>query len=651
MGIQAYDFKKDALMILDALPDLYLILSIDLTIIGVSDAYLNAALTTRQKIVGKCIFEVFTNKADDPNATGIHQLHNSLNRVLINKVQDTMPIQKYNIRQQITEGLSGTRYWGLQNSPVLDKKNKVKYIIHRMVDVTSFMTEKSLPGTHHPEIIQYFKYLDEINQQLRIAEDIHLAILDAIPDAMLTIDREGVITDINQALLTLFGYSQHELLGQQMEMLIPEPYRSRHPAHREMYFKSPRSRPMGLNMVLFGQQKNGNLISIEISLSPLTTTQGQFAIAIIRDVSLRIEQTKILQEKEIALTNANIKLKREKEHMEVSHKKSLLLTGLSETLVSCKNQDELVIVISSYASKILDFSNGVLYLFDSSHKYLEATTTWGQPNKYAQIIPPEDCWAIRRGVMHELNAHQAGIACDHIDSPQQQFSYICIPVIAQNEIFGLIYVEVKVDIDIESYRKLQLIEQNFLINMVCKTIALAIANIRLRTLLRDQSIRDVLTGLYNRRFLDEYLIKQIFYAKRQNNTIGIIMLDIDDFKKINDMHGHEVGDLVLEKLGHLLTRISRAEDVVCRYGGEEFVCILQNCSLIVTQKRAEQLRRKIQQMTKGSFPPKVTISLGISMYPDNGSTPNELIETADKALYESKNTGKNKVTTYSDMIV
>lgn len=502
---------------------------------------------------------------------------------------------------------------------------------------------KKLSGKTEAEIHQYVKHLDEVNKQLRAAETIHLAIIEAIPDAMLTINREGIITDVNHALEILFGYTQKELLGQQMEILLPESYRSKHPAQRESYFKSPHIRPMGDDVARFGQKKNGHIFSVEISLSPLSTTQGQFAIAIIRDVSARVQQKKLLQEKEKELTEANRKLEIEKHSLDISNKKRELLAGLSETLIACKNQDEMVIAISSYANSVLDFSKGILYLFDSSHKYLEATATWGNPSKYEQIITPDECWAIRRGITHETLASEPGIPCEHIKSPTQEFYYICIPVTAQNNIFGLMYLE------IENYHCAQLIECHLLINMVSKTIALAIANINLRNLLRDQSIRDALTGLYNRRFLDEYLMKQLFYAKRQNSTLAIIMFDIDDFKKINDTHGHEVGDDVLEKLGHLMARLTRAEDVVCRYGGEEFLCILQNCSLPLAKKRAEEFRREINHMTKGPFPPAVTISLGISMYPADGTTPNELIEAADQALYESKKTGKNKVTTYNGM--
>ncbi len=647
MGMSEKDFRKDAVTILESAPDLYLILNTALKIVGASQAYLNATMTERQKIIDKDIFEIFPDNPDDPSATGIENLRNSLNRVLTNKSTDTMAIQKYAIRRQSTDGQFEIRYFSPQNSPVFDKKNNVEYIIHRVVDVTSFIQEKELSGKMEMEmeIHQHVKHIDEVNKQLRVAEAIRLAIIDAIPDAMLTINRAGVITEVNHALETLFGYAQKELLGQQMEILIPEPYRSRHPAHRENYFKSPRVRPMGINMELFGQQKNGHIFSIEISLSPLTTTQGQFAIAIIRDISARVQQTTLLQEKEKALTEANNKLEIEKHNLDISNKKGFLLTELSETLIACKNQDEMIIAISSYASKILDFSKGALYLFNSSHKYLEATSTWGEPDKYEQIITPKECWAIRRGIIHETNASEAGVICDHIKNPKQKLSYICIPVTAQNEVFGLMYTEIEIANDHHA----RLIEYHLLINMVSNTVALAIANINLRNLLHNQSIHDALTGLYNRRFLDEFLMKQLFYAQRQKSTLAVIMFDLDDFKKINDTHGHEVGDIILEKLGHLMTHMTRAADVICRYGGEEFVCILQNCSLILAKKRAEEFRREIQHITKGPFPPEVTISLGISMYPADGAMANELIEKADKALYESKKTGKNKVTAYSDM--
>lgn len=622
-----HDFKNETLVILESVPDLCLILNTDLQILGASQAYLNATMTESQKIIGRNFFEIFPNNSKVPSATDIEHLRGSFHRALTNKAPDIIAVQ-----QQESHEPGKIRYWSTQNSPILDKKNNVKYILHRVINLTSEM-----------EVKEHAKHLDKVNKQLRIAEAINVAIIKAIPDAMLTINNNGLITDVNQALETLFRYDKDELLGQQIEVLIPQPYHSRYLKLLKNYFKSPSAKPIGHNMALFAQKKKGELFSIEINLSPLSTSQGRFAIAIIRDISLRAQQTKLLQIKEKELIEANNKLEIDKYRLEMINKKAALLTELSETLIACKNQDEMLIVISTYANKILDFSKGILYLFDASHKYLEGTTTWGNPDKYEYIITPEECWAIRRGLFHETNLSEPGIPCDHIKDHKHNLTYICVPVMAQNEILGSLYIE------IENYHHATVIEHHLLINMVSKTIALAIANINLRNLLRDQSIRDTLTGLYNRRFLDEFLIKQLFYAKRQKQTLAIILFDLDDFKKINDTYGHEVGDIILEKLGKLMMSITRAEDAVCRYGGEEFICILLNCSLILAKKRAEEFRQKIQDMTKEHFPPAVTISLGISIYPTDGHMPNELIETADKALYESKKTGKNKVTVYSDM--
>ncbi|MFZ4077150.1 MAG: sensor domain-containing diguanylate cyclase, partial [Legionellaceae bacterium] len=437
-------------------------------------------------------------------------------------------------------------------------------------------------------------------------------------------------------------YPKEALLGQHLDFLIPEPYRCRHMDQKDPQF-SPFIRSLGIDKALFGKTKKGDVFSIEVNISSFATAEGEFAIAMIRDASARMEHIKLVKEKEKTLMKINSKLETEKKNLDVSNKKGLLLTELSEMLVSCKHQDEMLLVISSYVGKILDFSQGVLYLFDALHKYLEAKTTWGHPNPYEQIISPEACWAIRRGVMHESNASDPGVPCDHVKHSKVGFSYICIPITAQNEIFGLMYLE------IEAYAEVESIEYHLFINMVSKTIAMAIANISLRDLLRDQSIHDALTGLYNRRFLDEYLTKQLFYSKRQNKPLAVIMLDLDDFKKINDAYGHDVGDIVLEKLGHLMARLTREEDVVCRYGGEEFVCIMQDCSLPLAKKRAEEFRCKIQQMNQGPFPPPVTISVGISLYPQDGTLSTELIEAADKALYVSKKTGKNKVTVYGEI--
>ena len=518
----------------------------------------------------------------------------------------------------------------------------MKYIIHRIFDVTPFIQEKDVSALMEAEMHRHIKNIDEVNKQLRITDAVYHAIINAIPDAMLTINKEVIITDVNKALEILFGYDRHELLGQQMEILMPESYRSQHKSNMDKYFKAPKLRAMGVGRELFGVNKNGDIFPVEIGLSPLELEKEKFAVAIIHDISLRVNNTKNSQVKEYNLKKANTKLISEKQILDISNKKGILLTEFSETLISCKNKEDMIVVISSYVSKLLDFSKGVFYIFDSTHKYLEANSSWGDIANYDKIIKSDECLAIRCSVIHITSATEPSSSCDHIMEIKQEITCVCVPLVAQNEIFGLIYLEISsINPDI-------LDNFNLIITMVSKTIALAFINANLRNLLRDQSIRDSLTGLFNRRFLDEYLIKQVFYAKRNNLNIAIIMFDIDNFKNVNDTYGHDVGDTILEKIGHLMTRLTRADDVICRYGGEEFVCVLQNCSLTLAKKRAEEIRKEISNMTKGNLP-KITISLGISMYPTDAIMPNELVEASDKALYQSKKTGKNKVTAYSDM--
>jgi len=167
----------------------------------------------------------------------------------------------------------------------------------------------------------------------------------------------------------------------------------------------------------------------------------------------------------------------------------------------------------------------------------------------------------------------------------------------------------------------------------------------LQSELREQAIRDPLTGLFNRRYLEETLEREIARAIREDYSIGICMADIDQFKAFNDEHGHKAGDLVLKRLAEVFTTYSRAEDVVCRYGGEEFLILMPGADLDTTSRRAEDWRRAFEQ-SKIEFEGKqlsTTLSLGVSIFPLQARTSDDLLKLADKALYLSKHNGRNQV--------
>jgi diguanylate cyclase (GGDEF)-like protein len=178
-------------------------------------------------------------------------------------------------------------------------------------------------------------------------------------------------------------------------------------------------------------------------------------------------------------------------------------------------------------------------------------------------------------------------------------------------------------------------------------IAMALSNLRLHETLRSQSIRDPLTGLFNRRFMEESLELEIRRAARNQRPLGMIMVDLDHFKYFNDNFGHEAGDLLLKELGALLKGNIRGEDIACRYGGEEFTLILPEGTGAVTRQRAEFFRDAIQRLDvhfRGLPLGKITASMGVAVFPDHGRSAKELIEAADKALYRSKSDGRDRVT-------
>lgn len=232
------------------------------------------------------------------------------------------------------------------------------------------------------------------------------------------------------------------------------------------------------------------------------------------------------------------------------------------------------------------------------------------------------------------------MVCGHLHQPFPS-EYLCLPMIAQGETLGVLHLSQS------TTGRLTKAKQRLAIT-VAEHISMSLANLKLREILRSQSIRDVLTGLFNRLYMEESVDQEIYRARRHQTPIGIIMLDLDHFKEFNDTLGHNGGDAILRELGHLLRGRFREEDIACRYGGDEFVIVLPNTSLANSHKLAEQLRAQIKSLSVqyrhqnvGPF----TASIGIAIFPDHGMTKEDVIGAADAALYYAKREGGDRVIT------
>jgi len=241
--------------------------------------------------------------------------------------------------------------------------------------------------------------------------------------------------------------------------------------------------------------------------------------------------------------------------------------------------------------------------------------------------------------MHWVENSRSGLTCRHVHHVPQD-GYLCIPMMAQSEAIGVLHLMQPDNIQMTETKQRMAVTMS-------EHIAMALSNLRLHETLRSQSIRDPLTGLFNRRFMEESLELEIRRAARNQRPLGMIMIDLDHFKYFNDNFGHEAGDLLLKELGALLRGNIRGEDIACRYGGEEFTLILPEGTGAVTRQRAEFYKEAIQRLDvhyRGRPLGRVTASMGVAIFPDHGRTAKALIEAADKALYRSKSAGRDRVT-------
>jgi diguanylate cyclase (GGDEF)-like protein len=285
-------------------------------------------------------------------------------------------------------------------------------------------------------------------------------------------------------------------------------------------------------------------------------------------------------------------------------------------------------------------------LLSPSKTDLESAARWGSyPDEVDEnLFAPDACWGLRRGGGHVVDDVRTGLLCPHAKSVMQG-GYGCLPLTARGEVLGLLHVRAATTGAAEEERS-AIGGVRELASTVAEILSLSIWNMRLRETLANQAIKDPLTGLFNRTFMEDALQREIYRAGRKQAQIGIIMADVDHFKKFNDLHGHAAGDLVLVELSNFFKWRMRKGDIVCRYGGEEFALILPESSLADTGERAVLLKdaaKGLRVSYGGLELGPVTLSMGVSAFPKNGDTPSDLLRAADQALYAAKQSGRDRV--------
>ena len=347
-------------------------------------------------------------------------------------------------------------------------------------------------------------------------------------------------------------------------------------------------------------------------------------LGIAQDVSRNKELDRQLKEQISVLTKTN--------------RARIELARMNEFVQACNSIDEARTVIADLLKPLFPDTDGAIYLLNNSKNLFEEIAKWGTTHSESSFNL-NDCWAIRQGDSHLVYPQTPKLYCSHAISTADLRPTICLPMIAKGETIGMLYLR---------FNNSQIVSQasQSIAETVTQNIAMSFSNLKLQQELRFQSLRDSLTGLYNRRYLDESLTREIDRARRKQQCISLIMLDIDHFKRFNDTYGHSAGDLVLASVGKYLLSQIRQYDLACRYGGEELIIVMPDAAKEDAVLRAEAIRtgiKKLRLKHEGIELDSISVSIGISCFPKDAVDGLSLIQTADKALYQAKKQGRDRV--------
>jgi diguanylate cyclase (GGDEF)-like protein len=414
---------------------------------------------------------------------------------------------------------------------------------------------------------------------------------------------------------------------------------------KALSFKSPRDL-QHLNDQLQAQIKERAIAEAEIrKLNHQLESRVEERTLSLAETNLQLtKEVEVRKQIQESLKDANTKLGEQVLQLEKYTEVQQCISRLTDTLQICESLEEAFQVSADLAKKIFPNCRGSIFIAQPPINQFTCVAAWEFEPKAEELVPFEvsDCWGLRQSTAHLSNPEFPSLCCKHIRVESAVFN-LCVPLLIQGEAVGLLYLDSSHNIESLTcdYAK-----------TVADQLALSFNNLKLKEDLKVQSYVDPLTGLYNRRYLEIYLARQLRDTEIKKELISLILFDVDRFKDINDTYGHDAGDKVLKYLSRFLTLNVRELDLVCRYGGEEILLILPKSTVDQACKRAEVLRLGISQLQikfSDTLLPSITVSAGVASFSAQLNTVDKVLRAVDHALYEAKNRGRNQVVQATEM--
>jgi diguanylate cyclase (GGDEF)-like protein len=339
------------------------------------------------------------------------------------------------------------------------------------------------------------------------------------------------------------------------------------------------------------------------------------------------------RETDARLQAANADLLAQRGALETRGQVIARLGEMAHRLQAARTDGELAQIIDCFVPQVLPGVAGALYAHNNSRNLLVRLAEWGNGEALPENFGPDECWALRLGQGHVVLADGREVTCRH--AAASTGAYRCEPLLAGGEVIGLLFLQGVIGT-----------EEAFRLTALGENIASALVNHRLQRDLKEQTVRDALTGLHNRRYMEEALQLEIARAARAGTPLAFVMCDVDHFKRFNDEFGHDAGDAVLQLVGAAMREHFRDGDVACRYGGEEFAIIAPGASAEALMPRIERLRTALSELrprqgSRALGPISLSFGVadwGVSLGRDNAP----LIASADAALYRAKRSGRDR---------
>jgi len=498
---------------------------------------------------------------------------------------------------------------------------------------------------------QAFPICNELGEVFRIGgvseditehkeEELQLQIFSQIirqmKDAVILVNQEGKIVYVNPAFGEIYGYSPDEIIGKPSRSLFAGDEEEFHALVKDYQEQIAQK---GLYRGEFrDRRKDGSILWVSTTACHIRMGDGQeyFTLNINRDITGR-------KQSEASMQQANEKLRLWVRELEQRNEEVSLLNEMGDLLQTCLVSSEAITIVAQYLGKLFAEQSGALYLIGQPGNLLEPVVSWGDQAPQESFFAPLQCWSLRRGRVHRFSAGESGLLCPHLEQDTRihtdHLSTLCVPMSANNRTLGLLHLRLSAEQPLAHWQQLAV--------NVAERVALALVNLELTETLRQQSTHDPLTGLFNRRYIEEMLEREMRRADQNGSELGLALVDIDHFDQFNIVLGYQTGDLLLQKFGKLLqSRFSGAVPGTSgRYESDQFIILLP-------QFRADQVYPLLQSVGREfkdlmTIPDRsqrtLAISIGLAVYPQDGATVEVLIRSAEEALHKAKAQGGDQL--------